>query len=166
MEIIETDLPGIGKKFQLSTENGDKVVIIIHDDGRRDVYHYDDADPEESISCASFNDAESRQIAAILGGMTYKPKTVESVEFALNDLIIDWYKVGAGSSISGKTIGGIGIRRNYQVNVIGIIGKSHAKQLNPGAGAILNAGDTIVVSGERTNLRKFHEALLAGDKGE
>ncbi|MCO7175875.1 cation:proton antiporter regulatory subunit [Sporolactobacillus kofuensis] len=166
MNIKETDLPGIGKKFVLTTRDDEQVVVIIHDDGRRDVYHYDMSDPDECISSVSFTDSEARQFASILGGLTYKPKAMESVEVALNDLIIDWYKVLTDTPIVGKTIGEVGMRQNYKINVIGIIRKDQTKQLNPGVDSKFLVGDTIVVSGERVHLKRAFSELFSRGKEE
>lgn len=155
MNIRETELPGIGKKFELITKNNDKVVIVIHDDGRREVYHFDDDDHEESISSVTFNDLESRQIAGILGGMAYKPKALENIEMAFNDLIIEWYKVERESKAANHTIGDMDIRNNYKVNVIAIMKKGADKMLSPGPETLVEAGDTLVISGERQHLKKI-----------
>ncbi|BBN99496.1 MULTISPECIES: cation:proton antiporter regulatory subunit [Sporolactobacillus] len=166
MNIKETELPGIGKKFALVTDQGERIVVVIHDDGRRDIYHFAADDPDECISSVTMTDSEARQFAAIVGGMVYKPKAMENVEIALNDLIIEWRKVAADAPIIGKTIGEVGLRQNYHINVIGIIRKDQSKQLNPGVDSKFSAGDTVVASGERADLRRAFNELFTKGKGE
>ena len=85
------------------------MVIVIHDDGRRNVSF--DSDHEESISSISLRDSEARQIAAILGGMVYKPRALENVEMVFEGLAIEWFKVENAAPAIGKTIGDLEIRK-------------------------------------------------------
>ncbi|AOQ25028.1 K(+)/H(+) antiporter subunit KhtT [Moorella thermoacetica] len=161
MLIKETELPGIGKKFQIETRSGDKIVIVVHDDGRREIYHFDNNDPEESISMVTLDDAEARRVAGILGGMAYVPKALETVEMALDDMVFEWYKVEKDAQAIGKTIGDLEIRKKTGAAIIAII-KKDEKVLNPGPEEIITPGATIVVLGDRKQVKACKELILHG----
>ncbi|WP_232696261.1 cation:proton antiporter regulatory subunit [Brevibacillus daliensis] len=164
MNIRESELPGIGYKFEIITKNQDKMVIVIHDDGRREIYHFDSDDHDEVICNVTLNDMESRQIAGILGGMAYKPKALETVEIAFDDLIIEWYQVEPNAPVVNKTIGEIDIRNNFGVTVIAIKKKNTKKANNPGPDTVIEVGDTLVISGERNQLKVLIQDLLSSRK--
>lgn len=160
MDIRETDLPGIGRKFQADTRAGERVVIIVHDDGDREIYQFDKGNYEECSASVSLDDAEARQLSGILGGMTYKPRALENVEVAFDDLVIEWYQVGDASQARDKTIGELEIRRSFGVSVIAIIYGDRTKSINPGPDAIIRAGSTLVASGEREQMNRLREYLF------
>jgi TrkA domain protein len=160
VDIRECELPGIGRKFEIITKTDEKIVIVIHDDGRREIYHFD-PEHEESISSVTFNDSESRQIASILGGMVYKPQAVETIEMALEGLVIEWFKVEPQAKAIGQSIGEIDIRNKYNVTVISMLKKNMKKLFNPGPETIIEAGDMLVLSGERNELKKLINELLS-----
>lgn len=158
--IRETTLPGIGQKFEIKTRSGDKVVVIVHDDGRRELYHFNQNNPDDSIATISLDDNEARQISAIIGGMVYKPKALESMEVALDGLIIEWYKIEPGCKGIGKTIGELEIRKKTGASIIAILGADHSKKINPGADQVIQSGMTLVVTGERSQIQAFKGLIL------
>jgi TrkA domain protein len=160
--IRETPLPGIGNKFEITTRSGDKLVVIVHDDGRRELYHFYYDDPDDSISMITLDDNEARQVSAIIGGMAYKPKAVETMEVALDDLVIEWFKVEPNSPWIGKTIGELEVRKKTGASIMAIIEPEHAKQINPGADAVISANSTVVVMGERFHIQAFKKLMLQG----
>ena len=158
MNIREADLIGIGKKFQLETSYGENVIIVIHDDGRRELYSYD-PDRDETTGIMTLNDDESRQVAGILGGMAYKPRALENVEVALHDLTIEWYKVPADSKALGKSIGELEVRKQTGAMIIAAITEGDTV-INPGPDYVIKPGSTLVVTGKRNHITELKAILL------
>ncbi|MBW7477240.1 cation:proton antiporter regulatory subunit [Paenibacillus oenotherae] len=162
MTIRETDLPGIGKKFQVTTRSGDKLVIVVHDDGRRECYHFDPESPDDTLSLITLDDDEARLVAGIIGGMTYKPRALETIEVALDDLIIEWYRVDPEYKCVGKTIGELNVRHISGATIIAVVEKHQSKQINPGPEVRIKAEATLVVAGERGQQKLFKNILMNG----
>ncbi|SFG63991.1 potassium/proton antiporter regulatory subunit, CPA2 family [Desulfotomaculum arcticum] len=160
--IRETDLPGIGRKFQIDTRGGDKLVIIVHDDGKREMHHFDYNDPDESISMVTLDDSEARRVGAILGGMVYMPKALEKVDVAFDEMVIEWFKVEPEARSIGKTIGDLHIRKRTGAAIIAVILKNQAKVVNPGPEQIIHKGATLVVLGERGQVKACKRLINDG----
>jgi TrkA domain protein len=160
--IRESDLPGIGRKFQIETRSGDKLVIVIHDDGRREVYHFDNDDPEESISMVTLDDSEARRVGGILGGMTYMPRALENVDVNFDEMFIEWYKVEPGSKAIGMSIGDLGIRKKTGATIIAIVKRDQMKIVNPGPEQVIREGATLVILGERAKVKACKQLIKHG----
>jgi TrkA domain protein len=158
MSIVrETDLIGIGKKYQIETDAGDQMVVVIHDDGRRELYRYDEEE-NESRCVMTLSDEESRQVAGIIGGLSYKPKALETIEVALDDLIIEWIKVENTGLSANKSIGELEVRKRTGATIIAAILDGEST-INPGPDYKLIAGATLVVAGKRNHIRLLKEIL-------
>jgi TrkA domain protein len=162
--IRESDLPGIGRKFQLEARSGDKLVIVVHDDGRRELYQIDPNDPDELLSMVTLNDTEARQVAGIIGGLNYTPKALESVSVTLEDLVIEWYRIEPGSLAIDQTIGQLQVRKTTGATIIAIIEKDGSKRISPGPDQLLAEDTTVVIAGERKQVQAFKRLLAYGSQ--
>lgn len=159
MSIVrESDLIGIGKKYQIETEAGDSMVVVIHDDGRRELYRHDEEEGEAHC-VMTLSDEESRQIAGIIGGLSYKPKALETVELELDDLRIEWHKVLPFKDVDSRTIGDLDVRQQTGAIIIASI-KEDETVINPGPDYVIEPGVTLVIAGKAKHIKLLKEILL------
>ena len=163
--IREAALPGVGRKFQIETANGDRLVIVIHDDGIRELYHFTRKDPDRVASVVTLADSEARQIAGIIGGLTYVPKALPSAEIVLDDLLLEWYTIQPGSVCIGQTIRDLQVRKITGASIVSIIGPDRVKRVNPEADTVLREGATLILAGERRTIGALKQLLVTGKAG-
>jgi len=153
MDIREHDLPGVGKKFALTTNDGDRMTIIIHNTGHREIYHFKQGE-DYPFHAIRLEDAESRKLGALLSGAYFQPPMAESMDMVLEQLSIEWLKVDAGSTLAGRTLGDAAIRKRTGASVIAILrdGKPHP---NPSPTDRIEPGDTLMAIGDREQVNRF-----------
>lgn len=163
--ISESNLPGIGRKFQIETMSGDRLVIVIHDDGRRELYHFLRKNFERAASVLTLSDGEARQIAGIVGGLTYVPKALPNEEVVLDDLVLEWFTIEPGYGCIGKTIRDLQARTLTGASIVSLIEPSKIKRTNPEADTLLNVGATLILAGDRGNIAELKGLLVRGKGG-
>jgi TrkA domain protein len=162
VDLRETRLPGIGTKFTIRLDGGGRLAIILHIDGKRELYFFRNADDDEPRAVISLDDDEARQLGAVLGGAYERPKIVEDLELALGELDIEWVPVPDDSPWIGKTLAECAFRAKAGITVVAIL-----REPEPIAGAqpddVIQKGDTLVTVGKAGQYRVFRR-LLAGEE--
>ena len=160
--ISEVFLPGVGRKFQVETLDGDRLVIVIHDDGTRELYHFTRKNLDRPASVLRLTDGEARQIAGIVGGLTYVPRSLPMAEVILGDLVLEWFKIEPRAACIGKTIQELRIRTITGASIVSIVEPDQTKRTNPEAGTVLNEGATLIVAGDRRTINSLKRLLVEG----
>lgn len=158
MGISESDLPGIGRRYEILVGGGQSIVVVVHHSGRRDLYvmKRNDEDPQCSVE---LSDDQARRVGGILTGSTFKPAVVEEIESIIGEFVVDWVTVGDDSSVVGRTIGELRIRQATGMSVIAIVrGKTSINAPDPSQ--TIEVGDRLVVVGPRDNFRGFINFVL------
>jgi TrkA domain protein len=161
--ISETNLPGVGRKFVVEATSGDRLVIVIHDDGKRELYHFTRKDPDRVASVVTLSDAEARQVAGIVGGLTYVPKALPTSEVVLEDLVLEWFTIPEGAACAGRTIRDLRVRTATGTSIVSLIEPDRAKRTNPEADTVLHEGATLILAGDRRTNAALKRLLVRGE---
>jgi TrkA domain protein len=159
-DITETDLPGIGKKFTLSTAGGATVTVISHLTGRRDIYHSQEEDEEPSLM--TLTDEEARRLSAVLGDIFFKPTPMDMLRSALaSKAYIDLVHMPQGSPAVGSSLKELDVRRRTGASVLAVQ-RGEEMQANPPASVKLEAGDVLIALGTPEDMKKLERLLQKG----
>jgi TrkA domain protein len=159
VEIVETDLPGVGKRIALEKlAYGGKFVIVVHNDGRREIYYFRKAEDEKPI-IFSLSDEEARKAGSVLSGAYFTPALVQAIAQTLTPKVsVEWVRVPLKSSASGKTLGELNLRKRLGVSAIAIV--SGEKTIpNPSASFRLKDDDLLIVLGSAKGMERLRKLL-------
>ncbi len=154
MELRETDLPGIGKKYSISLREGRELVLVIYNTGKREIYLME----EEETSCVfDLTEEEARELGFLLAGALYQPIKADKMELILKEVVMEWVKVESGSNFINKTIAELQIRRTTGVSVIAIERKGKIIPSPDPYKERIELGDVLIVVGTRMQINHFLE---------
>ena len=108
-DVSESQLPGMGVRYEFLSRSGDRVAVVAHRSGRREVYLGDRRDPDAFHEVLELNDDESRTLAELLGGSRVT-RELSRLRQSVQGLAIDWVPVDRDSPYADKTIGDTGTR--------------------------------------------------------
>jgi TrkA domain protein len=163
MDVREHDLPGVGKKYAITTNEGDRMTVIIHNTGHREIYHFKRGE-DYPYFAVRLQDPEARKLGAILGGAYFQPPVAESMDMILEQLSIEWLKVEADSALVGQTIEGAAIRQQTGASVMAVLRDGKAIP-NPQPSEHIAPGDTLMVIGNREQVSRFAGMCRGGRTG-
>jgi TrkA domain protein len=157
LEIRESDLPGVGRKFSLVTATGDELVIVIHFSGKRELFRFmpSQDDPEEVLE---LSDDEAHKVGTILAGGYFQPVREDAMLQIMQGLHLRWVRVGRDSPVADRSIRDLGVRQRTGASVIAIARQS-SHIPNPPPDEVFRAGDTVIAIGQESQLRAFEELM-------
>jgi TrkA domain protein len=153
LEVKESDLPAIGKKFSIETEAEETIVIVLRLTGEREMYRFL-KDKEEPESVITLTEEEARTIGNILAGAYFEPVPEKAVELVMKQLSMEWIKIEEGSVLANKTIGEMAIRKKTGVSIISILrGGKYIPSPSPSEKMVI--GDTLIALGTSGQMKNF-----------
>jgi TrkA domain protein len=156
-EVSETQLPGVGVRHEFTTAAGERVAVVTHRTGRREIAVYDRGDPDASRPVLHLSPDDARTFAELLGASPVS-EAVSAVQQQLEGLAIDWLTIRPNSRFAGTTIADGAFRTRTGVSVVAIVRGSTTIPA-PGPDQRLNAGDVAVAVGTASGLADLRTLL-------
>lgn len=158
-DVTETVLPGVGVRHEFITADGERVGVLVHRGGRREVLLYDEADPDSCRASLHLSSEEARTLAELLGASQVSA-AVTAVQEQIEGLAIEWLDVDDDSAAVGTTIGEGMFRTKTGASVVAVL-RGDSSIPAPGPEFAFEAGDVVVAVGTPDNLSRLR-ALLRG----
>jgi TrkA domain protein len=160
MTVYESDLPGVGKKFEIELDDETTLVVVIHNTGKREVFRR--VGDEDSTKLFEISDQMARQVGTILEGAYFQPIATDTTETMLDDdSLLEWVKVVDGARIVGKSLAEIDFRNATGASVVAIQ-RDDDTESNPGPETVIRAEDTLIILGTREACKRA-ETLASGE---
>ncbi len=157
-EVRETHLPGVGVRHEFDTETGQRVGVIVHRDGRREIVVYDRQDPDACSSLVELSSGDTRTMAELLGA-SQVTEAVAAVRHDIKGLSIEWIELPSSSPAIGMSIGQGEYRTRTGASIVAVM-RDDLSVPAPEPDFAFQAGDVVVAVGTVEGLASLR-ALLA-----
>ncbi len=153
------DLEGVGTKYELETQSGDRIAVIFL--LNRTIQIYIQERSCEKPCSIELTENEARRLSTILGGVPIE-KEKESVEIdfmGVPDLTLAMHTYTITKKLHGKTIEELAIRKRTGANIVAV-SRGGKTIISPPPHLIFEEDDVIVVIGDKEQIERFEREIL------
>ncbi len=158
-DIRETRLPGVGMHLEFTIRTGERVGVIVHRSGRRDLVVCTSDDPDSCQEILHLEEDEAHALVEALG-VSHVTEEAARLQLALGGLSIQWVEVAAGSKGDAHTVYDVEHLEQADASIVAVM-RDGEKIASPPSTFAMRAGDTVVLVGTREGV-DILTALLTG----
>jgi TrkA domain protein len=157
-EIVETPLPGVGVRHEFTTAEKERIAVLTHRTGRREIAVYDHGDPDLCRTVLHLSPGDARALADVLGASAVS-ETVSAVQQDIEGVAIDWVTVPTTSRVAGTTIADGQFRKRTGASIIAVVRGARTIPA-PGPDHQLQGDDVVVAVGTPEGLAELRTLLV------
>lgn len=158
-EVQETLLPGVGVRHEFTTATGERLALLTHRSGRRDLAVYDREDPDACTTVLHLSPDDTRTLGELLG-VSQVSEALVAVQQQVEGLAIEWLTLAPGSPFAGATIADGRFRTRTGASVVAIL-RGDTTIPAPGPDTRFEAGDVVVAVGTADGLSRLRHLLAS-----
>lgn len=155
----ETTLPGIGQRVEFITEEGRRMGVVQHHDGRREVFVCGPDDPDAAAMTVQLTEDDAHSLADSLGVRSID-EHAEKRSYEVEGLVFAWIEIDDAAPAVGRSIADMAIRTHTGASVVAVL-RATGSVPAPEPEFVMAAGDTLVVAGTTTGVDAVRSLLSA-----
>lgn len=161
LEIRERELPGVGVRYEVDLSATETVAVMVHNNGRRGLYHRDDPD-DDYQQIAELSDSQARAVGLLLVGAYYQPVPAQAGDITPTDERIKWHQLDEGDDAVGRSLESLGITADGATAIVAVI-RDGKRTANPKPSFVLAVGDDLAAIGDQEAHNELGTLLRAGN---
>jgi TrkA domain protein len=161
-DVEQTRLPGVGVRHEFVTKAGERIGVIAHRSGHRDLLVYAPDDPDTCSQSLRLQEDDSRTLVELLGGSQVSEDLSEEVRQSVEGLTLEWVPVRDWSACTDCTMAEVELRERTGASIVAVVRRGEQDPvLSPGPDTKLHSGDVAVLVGTPEGIQAGY-ALLQG----
>lgn len=157
MDVVETLLPGVGRRYEFTLDDGHRLCIVSTRDDHYTVSSFDSDDPDVGRTLFQLDEDEAVTMAEILGAPRIAVKLAD-LSREIPGLASEQVEITEGSAFDGKTLGDTQARTRTGSSVVALV-RDDRVLASPLPSQDLQAGDVLVVIGTSEGIAKIRTLL-------
>jgi TrkA domain protein len=159
MDVVETLLPGVGRRYEFTLDDGQRLCIVSTRDDRYVVSTFDRTDPDVGRTLFELEEEEAVTMAEILGAPRIAVKLAD-LSREVPGLSSEQVEIAADSRFDGQSLGDTQLRTRTGASVVALV-RDDRVMASPQPSQDLAAGDVLVIIGTTEGIDKARAILEA-----
>ena len=159
MDVVETLLPGVGRRYEFTLEDGLRLCVVSTRDDRYIVSTFDRDDPDVGRTLFELEEEEAVTMAEILGAPRIAVRLAD-LSREVPGLASEQVEIGQRSRFDGQSLGDTRLRTRTGASVVALV-RDDRVIASPEPGQDLAGGDVLVVIGTTEGIAKARAILEA-----
>jgi TrkA domain protein len=157
-EVERTSLPGVGVRYDFVTRAGERIGVLVHRTGRREILVYDSEDRDSCRAVIRLEPGEATTLTELLGTSQISEQLAAMQQ--IEGLAIDWLSVAASSACADRSLRDSALRELTGVSIVAVV-RGDETIPAPDPDFRLEPGDSVVAVGTAPGIAQLF-ALLQG----
>jgi TrkA domain protein len=157
VEVHETALPGIGVRYDFTTERGRRLGVVAFRNGGHELALYGARDPDTTTDVVPLTEEESDALAEVLGA-TRMVERLADLHKQIEGLTTEQVSLPGSSDYTGRPLGDARIRTLTGCSIVAVV-RGEQVHAAPRPDFVFQERDVVVMVGTPDGCRKAGEIL-------